>query len=124
MAIRDEWDDMMPHRIKVVSKSGRNVYGRPVQDLNTARVYRCLFDSTETITRTAQGVEVSVGLTAYAKGTPENIDGWVRIEESDTVTILGPEEGGVTQELTRPVISVAHHFDQDGSLHNQTIRFS
>lgn len=104
-----EWNDMMPHRIKVRGPGAVNKYGR--EDFSGAFVtYRCLFDDTIQIFRNSQGEDVTVRRTAYInpEGNP--------ITEDDEIVFMDGTK--------RPVVSIQTAYDVDGSIHNITVSFS
>jgi hypothetical protein len=105
----DEWNDMMPHRIRVRSAPTLNEYGRKVFS-GLYREYRCLFDDTLTVYRGSGGEAVTVSRTAYV-----NPDG-------DSITM--DDEISFTDGTSRPVVSIQTNYDVDGSIHNVVVQFS
>jgi hypothetical protein len=120
--VLNEFDDLMPHVIKV-TKTVRNDYGKQVIGTDPPRQYKCLIDDSTTTVRDVSGEEVTVALTAYVWAVPiDSLDGNpVDIEDTEIVEIITP------RPETRTLTGIERHYYSDrgiGYLHNLTLRFS
>lgn len=118
-----EFDDLMPHVIKVYKNAGANDYGKETADPNTIRQYRCLVDDSTTTVRNAGGQEVTVALTIYVWPIPigSAAELPVDIEDNEIVEVITP------RPQTRTLVGIERHYDSVdgvGYLHNITLRFS
>lgn len=124
----EEFADLMPHKISVRSLGSVNNFGKQAYDDNTKREYICLVEDDEVVSRSTEGVAIGVHLTAYCptipttdsdnrpspdKGTP-----W-EIKDNDEITIIDPPGYPV-----RPLVSVAHYYDETGVLYAQVVRLT
>lgn len=116
-----EWSAMMPHRIQVTSKSTKDDFTYDSWDASTIRTYMCLIDESDTIQRTAGGVNLNIGLTAYVLAIPVGLLVPYNILASDKVEILLPT---IYASRLRPIVSISRHFWVDGSLDNLEVRLS
>lgn len=123
----EEFDDLMPHRIKVtpeVAEGEPEQYddeGNPINQ-GVPRIYMCLLDDTTTETRTADGTEVSIVLTAYTAPVPIGSETGepVDIDENDDIEVTVPYEKKMT------INNIERHYDSEdgvGMLHNIVVRF-
>lgn len=118
--ITGEFLDLMPHRLTVRDYQGRDYYGNEsYEPASQARTYRCLVDTKVTVNQTNVAETHTVSLTAYTHSIPEGKTTPVNIREDSLIEIIEPGNYSV-----RPIVSIARHFDRDGTLHNLEITFS
>jgi len=118
MAIGDEFDELMLHRITVTSFAGKDKYGRDTVGSNS-RVYKCLLTVRETKTSNAGGVNISMQNVAYIKAIPIGGTVPVDIDEKDQIIVTSPANWP-----QRPLASISRNYDTDGTLHNIEVGFS
>jgi hypothetical protein len=118
-----EFDDLMPHRIKVTG-TGDDI-GDDGKPINTggSRTYICLIDDTTTTKRDASGTEVTIALTAYVAPVPVGSETGepVDIKSEEKIELIDPPQG------IKHINSIERHYDAEnglGMLHNIVVRFS
>ena len=122
MSINDgEFDDLMPHTIKVTSKSAKDDFTYDTFDPATERFHKCLIDESQSVQRNANGVNLQSGLVAYVIAKPIGSSEPRDILASDKVEIVYPT---VYAARVRPIASISRHFWVDGSLHNLEVKFT
>lgn len=118
----DEFEDLMPHQIKVYGAPTKyDDNGKPIQTTGE-RNYRCLVDDSSTTVRNFDGTEVTIAMTAYVAPVPlESNDGVpVDIEADEIVEFVSP------RQQTRKVVVIQRHYDSTlgvGELHNIVLGF-
>lgn len=114
-----EFADLMPHKISVRSLGTTNDFGKQSYDDATKREYICLVENDEVVSRSQEGVELSVHLTAYCPTIPIGQEEPVPILDTDEVTIVTPSGYPV-----RPLVGVALYYDETGIEYAQVVRFT
>lgn len=117
----DEFLELMPHIIKVTSKSLKDDFSYNAFDLKTVRTYRCLVDENDNIQKTPDGVTLGIGITAYANAIPIGETEARDILPTDKVEVVLPVQYATR---LRPVKSISRHWWIDGTLHNMEVRLS
>lgn len=120
MSTANEFEDVMPHVVKVTSKSTKDDFGYEGWDTATARSYRCLIDENQSVQRNSEGVNLSMGLVAYVLAIPIDKTEPQDILMTDKVEIVLPKE----YSRIRPLTSIARHWWTDGKLDNLELKFS
>lgn len=116
-----EFDSLMPHKIKVTSKSVKDDFTYDVWDLETERTYACLIDESTSIQQNADGVTLGIGIVAYVDAIPIGKIEPENILDSDKVDIILPV---MFSTRWRPIVSIARHFWIDGKLDNLEVKLS
>lgn len=117
--IDPEFLELMPHTLSVKTNGVANKFGR-TESAENARKHRCLVDATTTKMRGGNGETVTVSMTIYVFAIPEGEKSPVRIKKDDIIEVLDPE--GIYDG--RPMMTVDDNYDEDGTLHNQVLRFT
>lgn len=109
MSGANEWDDLMPHNIRVRRTYTMDNFAKRTFT-GAYTTYKCLFDDNVRILRTSEGEMVTISRTAYVNTRGEEIS------DDDEITF---PDGSV-----RPIVGIATHYDTDGSIHNVEVVFS